>query len=59
MYAVCFERRDGFPVEEYVYYRLEDAENHFHLFDDDDSELYNSISIIDEDGKCKKINFCN
>ncbi len=44
MYIVRFNRKDG-GVEEYFYHHLEDAQFHFDLFNEDDSELYESIEI--------------
>ena len=45
MYMVRFVRRDGKPDEEYYYQSFEEAENHFHLFDNDNSGLYKMICI--------------
>ncbi len=48
-YVVRFFRSDEEtipPVEEYVYNTLHDAEQHFNLFNDDDSGLYDSIQLI-------------
>ncbi len=47
-YAVRFARRDGKPNEEYLYRTLEEAWQHFDLFNEDDSGLYDSIEVIDQ-----------
>lgn len=48
MFVVRFIRNDGHPDEEYWYHRQGEAEYHFHLFDDDESELYLAIQLCDE-----------
>ena len=45
MYIVRFVRKDGKADEEYYYQSLNDAEYHFHLFDNDDSGLYKWIML--------------
>ena len=47
MFVVRFNRKDG-DVEEYLYHRLKDAQYHLDLFKQDDSELYESIEIVEE-----------
>lgn len=49
-YIVCFIRADGKPNEEYYYATLEEAQAHYNLFFDDDSELYKAIQITDYTG---------
>ena len=46
-YIVRFIRKDGKPVEEFFYHTFEAAISHFLLFEDDDSDLYIRIEIID------------
>ena len=48
MFVVRFARKDNLPDEEYLYYNLKDAQIHFHLFDEDDSELYQGIYLFEE-----------
>ena len=45
-YIVRFIRKDKLPIEDYIYYELEDAEKHFKLFEKDDSGLYNKIILL-------------
>ncbi len=47
IFTVRFHRRDGKPLEEYLYRRKEDAEQHFYLFQDDDSGLYTHIDLTE------------
>ena len=47
-YFVRFVRRDGKPDEEYLYRTFEEARQHFDLFNEDDSGLYDSIEVIDQ-----------
>lgn len=47
MFVVQFNRKDG-DVEKYYYHRVEDAQYHLDLFEEDDSELYESIEIVEE-----------
>ena len=47
-YIVRFVRRDGKPNEEYLYRTVEEARRHFDLFNEDDSDLYDSIEVIDQ-----------
>jgi hypothetical protein len=47
-YIVRFVRRDRKPNEEYLYRILEEARQHFDLFNEDDSGLYDSIEVIDQ-----------
>lgn len=49
MFAVVFKRRDRRPDEVYYYKKKDDAEYHFGLFSNDDSNLYSKISIIKVD----------
>lgn len=46
MWIVRFIRRDGKPDEEYYYRTHWEAEAHKALFQEDDSELYETIEII-------------
>lgn len=48
MYLVHFLRKDGKPIEEYCYYALEEAQEHFEMFREDDSGLYERILIFEE-----------
>ena len=45
-YIVQFQRRDGLPDEEYIYYEKDEAERHFRLFYNDDSGLYSRIVLL-------------
>ena len=47
-HVVRFVRRDGKPNEEYFYRTVEEARQHFDLFNEDDSGLYDSIEDIDQ-----------
>jgi hypothetical protein len=49
MYIVKFACLDG-SYEEYFYHHLTDASFHFSLFDNDDSELYIDISLLEVNG---------
>ena len=55
MYLVRFLRKDGKPIEEYCYTELKDAREHFELFREDDSDLYESIQMIEEGIENKEI----
>lgn len=46
MWIVRFVRRDGKPDEEYYYHTLREAEAHKQLFQEDDSDLYETIEIV-------------
>lgn len=46
LFNVQFHRRDGKPLEEYLYTSQEAAEQHFDLFHDDDSGLYTHIDLV-------------
>ena len=46
-YIVRFIRRDHKPNEDYYYNDLSNAEAHFFLFKNDDSNLYDEIDLID------------
>lgn len=46
MWIVRFIRRDGKPDEEYYYRTHREAEAHKALFQEDDSDLYETIEII-------------
>ena len=48
MFVVRFVRKDDLHDEEYLYHKFEDAQMHFHLFDEDDSELYQNICLFEE-----------
>lgn len=54
MYIVVFVRKDGKPKEEYYYNSKQQAEEHFNLFKNDDSELYDKILFL-EDAQSVKI----
>ena len=45
-YCVRFIRRDGQSDECYHYWHRDEAEHHFNLFHDDDSNLYDRIELI-------------
>ena len=47
LYLVQFHRKDGKHLEEYEYWKMEDAQRHFNLFRDDDSGLYCNIDLIE------------
>ena len=49
-YTVHFIRADEQPEEIYYYHTVEEAKWHLHLFDEDDSELYQKIEIRDRVG---------
>lgn len=44
-YILRFVRADGSPDEEYYYHTEKEAKDHFNLFLDDDSDLYDQIEI--------------
>ena len=46
MYIVRFVRKDGQPNEEYYYHSARDAIEHFRLFENDDSCLYEEICLV-------------
>ena len=48
MFIVRFVRKDGQPNEDYYYHFLHDAIEHFLLFENDNSNLYNEICVIIE-----------
>lgn len=48
-FVLRFVRTDNKPNEDYYYATKEEAEEHYSLFQDDDSGLYSSIEIIEED----------
>ncbi len=48
MFITRFTRVDGQNSEEYRYASKEEAIAHLHLFDNDDSGLYQSIAVIDD-----------
>ena len=54
-YLVRFVRRDGQPDEIYNYAHRSDAEYHFGLFRDDDSELYDRIELIIDAGRLRSV----
>ncbi len=45
-YCVRFIRRDGQADECYHYWHRDEAEHHFNLFHDDDSNLYDRIDLL-------------
>ena len=47
MYLVRFVRQDTQPEEEYFYHKRSAAMEHFHLFRNDDSGLYNRIEVLE------------
>ena len=49
-YTVHFIRADEQPEEIYYYHTVEEAKWHLHLFDEDDSELYQKIEVRDRVG---------
>lgn len=48
-FILRFVRADNQPNEDYYYHNRQDAEEHYNLFLHDDSGLYNSIEIIEEE----------
>ena len=50
MYLIKFIRKDLNPDEDYYYHNLTDAQNHFDLFHDDDSDLYQRIELLQIEG---------
>lgn len=48
MYIVAFIRKDGKPNEEYFYASKHYAEEHFNLFKNDDSGIYNKILLLED-----------
>lgn len=54
-YLVRFVRSDGQPDEIYSYAHRSDAEYHFGLFRDDDSELYDRIELIIDAGRLRSV----
>ena len=46
MFVVRFIRKDGQPNEEYYYHSFNDAMDHFLLFENDDSTLYDEVGLI-------------
>ena len=50
IYVVRFVRKDGKATEEYYYPKIEQAEEHYSLFLDDDSGLYTKIELTDYNG---------
>lgn len=51
MYVVRFVRKDNFPNEEYFYPQLSDAYYHFQLFENDTSQLYCVLQLLEIDTK--------
>lgn len=45
LFIVSFIRQDNKPNEDYYYFSKEQAIEHFNLFKDDDSNLYNRIEL--------------
>ena len=54
-YTVIFKRRDNRSDEIYNYKSLEEAQYHFNLFKNDDSDLYNRIELCRENGAMQMI----
>ena len=50
-WIVRFIRKDGKANEEYYYHTQAEAEYHRDLFQDDDSELYEKIEVVNEADK--------
>lgn len=48
-YTVRFHHVDGSPSDSYQYHDIQDACQHFDLFNDDDSGNYSSIELIEHD----------
>ena len=48
MFIVRFIRKDGQLNEEYYYHFIRDALDHFLLFENDDSTLYDEVCLIME-----------
>ena len=48
MYITRFTTTEN-TREDYFYHTLEEAQAHLHLFSDDDSGIYQSIAVIDDD----------
>ena len=46
MFIVRFKRNDMQAYEEYYYYYEEDPLNHFHLFETDNSGLYEIVEVL-------------
>lgn len=46
MYIVRFVRKDGQPNEDYYYHCMQDAFDHFSLFENDISNLYDEICLV-------------
>ena len=49
MYTTCFIRTDGRQSEEYRYKTKEEAVSHLHLFAEDSSGLFRSISVVNDE----------
>ena len=47
MWVVRFIRKDGKPDEEYFYPTFSDAEYHRRLFENDSSDLYERIEVVE------------
>ena len=54
-YFVRFVRRDGKPDEEYFYRAADDAQQHFDMFADDDSGLYEKIEVVPLCAPCEAL----
>ena len=48
MFIVRFKRKDN-ATEEYFYHKYPDAEYHFSLFIEDDSDIYSRIELLNEE----------
>lgn len=55
MYTVIFKRKDNQPDEIFTYNSLEEAQYHFNLFKNDDSDLYSRIELCQEKGSIKML----
>ena len=47
LWVVRFIRKDGKPDEEYFYLTFSDAEYHRRLFENDSSDLYERIEVVE------------
>ena len=47
-FVTHFVRKDESPCEDYYYQTVFEAIDHMKLFEDDDSDLYDSIQVIDD-----------
>ena len=54
-YITRFIRKDGQPNEEYYWNKESDAVKQLELFIDDDSDLYRTIEVVDENDNTVKV----